>query len=326
MHVALLAREAHEVAAVCGGGGLRRFRFEVGLAQSQAFFPPFAGFALDLAIARANEPQDGVNHEEGEHAGQQQVHKEPDIVKPGTQLAIVRVGVGLILHEAQVGAGMAAAAGGDQVGLVDGRSRIGGGPHVVGAVAIPAAGSFNVAAERAQLRVEGVAVGGELVLVAVAADRRGLHAEGRFRGLQDGVGSVAIGADRSVEVAAGDGFAVHALLVVGFDFGVAGAAGFGNVGFVGRALRVGVAEDVVRAVAALAVGCDQQAFLAEREAVNRIHVERVDVGQAVLLGEIGASVACAAGLGNVERVDVRSRVVFGKDVVGDAVATGAGVV
>ena len=109
--------------------------------------------------------------------------KSWNIVKPWTQLAIVRVGVGLILHEAQVGSGMATAAGGDQVGLVDGRSRIGGGPHVVGSMAIPAAGSFNVAAERAQLRVEGVAVSGELVLVAVAADRRGLHAEGRFRGV-----------------------------------------------------------------------------------------------------------------------------------------------
>jgi len=37
-------------------------------------------------------------------------------------------------------------------------------------------------------------------------------------------------------------------------------------------------------------------------------------------------VAGAAGLGNVERIDVGARVVLGKDIVGDAMATGAGMV
>ena len=79
-----------------------------------------------------------------------------------------------------------------------------GRPHVVRPVAVPAARRLHVAAQRSQLRVEGVAVSGELVLVAVAADGRGLHAEGRFSGLQDGVRGMAVAADRRAQVALRD--------------------------------------------------------------------------------------------------------------------------
>ena len=146
-----------------------------------------------------------MQQEEREHTGQQQVHKQPHKIKPRIQLAVARIGVWLILHEARVGAGVATAASGNQVGRVDGRSGIGRGPHVVRSMAVPATRRLHVAAQRTQLRVEGVAVGGELVLVAVAADRRGLHAEGRFRGLQNGVRGVAVAADRRFQIALGNG-------------------------------------------------------------------------------------------------------------------------
>ena len=61
---------------------------------------------------------------------------------------------------------------------------------------------------------------------------------------------------------------VRARLVVVVNLRMAGAAGLGNVCLVGRACRVLVAEDSVRSVTALAVGRDEQALLAEREAVN----------------------------------------------------------
>src|SRR5208283_1780751 len=99
------------------------------------------------------------------------------------------------LDEAEIGAGVAASAGGDQVGFVDGRTWIAGRAHVVSLVTIPATGRLHVSSQRAELRVEGIAVGGEFVFVAVAADGRGLHAEGRFGGLQNGVSRMAVAAD-----------------------------------------------------------------------------------------------------------------------------------
>src|SRR6185437_1139334 len=53
---------------------------------------------LDLVIARADQPQDGVNHKESENAGQQQVHEQPHEIERGVQLAVVRIGMRLILH------------------------------------------------------------------------------------------------------------------------------------------------------------------------------------------------------------------------------------
>ena len=117
---------------------------------------------------------------------------------------------------------------------------------------------------------------------------------------------------------------VSAGLVVVVDLGVAGAAGLGDVGLEGGAGWIFVAEDVVRSVAALAIGRDQQAFLAQREAVNRIHVVRIDAGQALLRGHGAVAVALAAGLGHVQRIDGGAGVSLGKDLVRIAVAAGAG--
>ena len=61
------------------------------------------------------------------------------------------------------------------------------------------------------------------------------------------------------------------------------------------------AQDVVRAVAARAGRGHQQAVLGQREAVDRIHVLRVDVRQPVLLREFLVAVAGAAGARQIER-------------------------
>ena len=194
------------------------------------------------------------------------------------------------------------------------------------AVAIPAARRFHVSAEQTELRVEGIAVSGEFVAMAGAADGRGLHAEIRRGGFDDRVRSVAVGADRRAGVAGGDGLAMHAFLILLVDADVAAAAGAGNIGPVGGALRIGVAEDFVRAVAAGAVGGDQQAFFAQREAVDGVDVERVDIGQVVFLRHRFVAVAGAAGLRDIQRIDGGMRVGLRDNEVGIAVAAGAGVV
>lgn len=79
------------------------------------------GAILNLVVPLPDEPQDGVNEEEGEHAGKQQVHEQADKIQRRIQLAVARVGVRLILNKAQVGADMALAASFYQVGLVDRR-------------------------------------------------------------------------------------------------------------------------------------------------------------------------------------------------------------
>ena len=160
--------------------------------------------------------------------------------------------------------------------------------------------------------MECVAVGGKFFLVTGTADRRGLHAEFRFRRLQDAVCSVAVSADRCLRIARRDGMTVGATLVIVIYLGVAGSAGLGDVRLIGWAGRILVAEDSVRSMAALAVGRDQQALLAESEAVDRIHVVCVNAGQALLCCHGAVTVALAAGLRNVKRINSRTRVRLGE--------------
>jgi hypothetical protein len=77
-------------------------------------------FGFDLLEAGPDEPQSCVEQEEGEHAGEEQVHEEADVIEGWVQLAIAGVGVGLVLDEAGIGSGVAATAGGDEVGGSDG--------------------------------------------------------------------------------------------------------------------------------------------------------------------------------------------------------------
>lgn len=81
----------------------------------------------------------------------------------------------------------------------------------------------------------------------------------------------------------------------------------------------------MRSVAALAIGRYQQAFLAQRETVDRVHVVRIDAGQTLLCGHCSVAVALATGLGDIERIYRRSRVGLRKDLVCVAVAACAGV-
>src|SRR5580704_9237099 len=72
--------------------------------SNSGIVPSISRFIPDLVVACADQPQDGMNHEEREHARQQQVHEQPNEIEPRTQLAVVRVSVGLVLHKAEVGA------------------------------------------------------------------------------------------------------------------------------------------------------------------------------------------------------------------------------
>ena len=130
--------------------------------------------------------------------------------------------------------------------------------------------------------MEGVAIRRKLVFVAGTADRRRLRAEFGFRGLQNGVCCVAVGADWSLQIPRRHRVTVRAALVVIVDLRVAGSARLGDVCLVGRARRVLVAQDSVRSMTALAVGGDQKAFLAESKTVDRVHVVRVDARQTLL--------------------------------------------
>src|SRR5271165_3838120 len=51
----------------------------------------FCRSSLHLVVSRANQPQYGVNQEEREHAGQQQIHEQADIVEGRVQLPVARV-------------------------------------------------------------------------------------------------------------------------------------------------------------------------------------------------------------------------------------------
>jgi len=230
----------------------------------------------------------------------------------------------LVLDEALVRALMTFAAGGNKIGLVDGRTGVRGRMNFVRIVTIPATGSFNISTQQTELGVEGVVIGGELVFVARAADGRGLHAEGGLCRLQNRMRRVAVGADGSLEIALCDAVTVGAGLVFVVDLGVAGAAGFWDICLVGRAVWILTTEDAVGTVTALAVGRNQQALFAQGKAVDRVHVVRIDAGEALLRRHRPIAMTLAAGLGNVERIDGRARIGLGKDLVCVAVAACAG--
>ena len=116
--------------------------------------------------------------------------------------------------------------------------------------------------------MERVVIGRELVFMAGTADRRRLHAECGFGGLQDRMRSVTVGADRRLQVTFGDALAMGAALELIVDLGVACAAGLRDIRLECGAARILVAQDAVRSVTALAIGGDQQAFFAQRKPVN----------------------------------------------------------
>ena len=167
-------------------------------------------------------------------------------------------------------------------------------------------------------------ISGKLVFVARSADGRGLHTKFGFRWLKDRVSGVAVSANRGFEIAFGNAVAVRTALVVVVDPGVAGTAGFRDVGLEGRAIGIFVAEDAVRSVAALAIGRDEQAFLAECEAVNRIHVVRIDARKALLCRHGAIAMALPTGFRDIQRINGGAGICLGKNLVGVSVAACAG--
>jgi len=85
-----------------------------------------------------------------------------------------------------------------------------------------------------------------------------------------------------------------------------------------------VAQNVMRAMAALAIGRHQQAFVTQRETVNRVHIQRIHTRQPMLLRHAFGAVAVAAGLGNIQRIHRRARIRLGKNRVRVSMATRAG--
>lgn len=141
--------------------------------------------------------------------------------------------------------------------------------------------------------------------------------------MQNLVGGVAIGADGGVRVALGERQAMDTLGVLSVDARVAASASLGDVDLVCRTDGVFAAQDVVRTVAALAVGGDEQSFFVERVTVNRVDVLGKYLGEAMLLGHAVVTVALSAGLRDIERIDGRFGVALGDDGMRVTVATGA---
>ena len=104
---------------------------------------------------------------------------------------------------------------------------------------------------------------------------------------------------------------------------MAGSAGLRNIRLVRGALRIFVAQYVMRSMAALAICRHQQPLLAQRKSVDGVDIQRIDVRQPVLLRHCVVAVARAAGTRNVERINRRLRIVLGKNGMGVSMATGA---
>ena len=90
--------------------------------------------------------------------------------------------------------------------------------------------------------------------------------------MQDGVGRVAVGANRRFKISGRNGLSMCPALVIHVDLRVACSACCGDVRLVSGTLRILVAEDVVRSVAALAIGRHQQPLLAQRKTMNGVQV------------------------------------------------------
>src|SRR3990172_1362926 len=113
----------------------------------------------------------------------------------------------------------------------------------------------------------------------------------------DLVSRVAVGTDRSREKACCELPAVDAFAINGEDPRMAESAGFGDVGPVNPGARIRGRLDIVNAVAAPAVRRHQKAAFADGAAVDRIHVELVDVTRrnVVALGQLWVGVALGTG-------------------------------
>src|ERR1035437_3253206 len=213
---------------------------------------------------------------------------------------------------------VALAAGGWGVGRRDLGLGIGGLKNFVRAMATPASCRGNET-EFGHLAVESIAVALQPRLVTVAAGGDGFELPVHDAHLGNLMRGMAIRAYRSIRAPGDHRLAVRSGKVSDLDAGMARATGGRHISREGPAFRVLSAEDIVRPMATGAGGGHQQPVAGQGEAVNRIHVKRVHVRKAIFLGNLGVSVARAAGARQVERVDSRLRVSPGAHAVGVSV-------
>lgn len=202
--------------------------------------------------------------------------------------------MGLVGNETRGNAGVALAASGYQVRGRYRRLRIRGRKDFVETVAIPAMCGFHVSQCR-NLRVEGVMVGLELVLVAFAASGAGLHLPRDHVRIGNLVGRMTTGTNRRAGITG-----LHALPMnssqVGFlSARMARSAGARHVGAIGAAVRVALGQNFMRAMTTRAARRHQQAILSKRESVDRIHVLRIHLFESMALGELQIAMAGSAG-------------------------------
>ena len=204
---------------------------------------------VQIEVAGAEQPRQGVRAEEHKHAHQQRGHATGrSQCSSGIVLAVQRVGVGLVLGEAALAPRMALPARGQDVGLGEVGVRVGGRQHVVMAVAVVTGGHIGGDVRPAQghrLAVIGVAIMRQAVLVALAAALVAGHLEVAVLGGLHLVRGVAVGADRAALVALGHNLSVDALAVSLLDPDVALAARLGDVRRVDRRVPVHRPLDVV---------------------------------------------------------------------------------
>jgi hypothetical protein len=147
--------------------------------------------------------------------------------------------------------------------------------------------------------MEGVEIGSELFLVAVSAGRRTFHLPGDVLHLCDLVSHVTVDTYRHSRVAGFQLSAMDAREILGFRAAVARAAGRRDVRSVRPAVGIRVAKNFVCSVTTGTGSCNEQTVLGQREAVDGIHVQRIDIGNAKFPRRLRISMTRSTSLGYV---------------------------
>ena len=165
--------------------------------------------------------------------------------------------MGLIADKARGHAGMALAAGGLQIRFGHGRFRIRRRQDRMLAVAVPTTRGRYVP-ESGHLGMECIAIVLYLLLVALPASRRGFHLPSRRANIGDLVRGMAIRANRCARISHLSSLPMNARHVIPLGACMAGSTRGCDVGAVGAAQRIRLAENLVRSVTAHATGSYQE--------------------------------------------------------------------
>src|SRR4029079_3856100 len=117
-----------------------------------------------------------------------------------------------------------------------------------------------------------ITIMGEAIFVAFAAALVAGHFEMAVLWCFNFVCSVAVSADRATCVPLCHQLPVHALVIGLFDSHMAFATGLGHVGGVNWRVPIDRAFDVMRPMAIVAGGRDNEAHVEQRPAVDAVHV------------------------------------------------------